>query len=387
MKILISTDFYIHNLGGVTTSILGLCAGLRSAGHEVKVLAMSNDGHSYREGDDYYVRSFPVYYSPGMRMSTSINDPLINELIEWGPDIIHAQSEGSALAFSCKIQKKCNIPLIVTCHTDYAYYVFGEKKDRPLYKIVEKLSSEFIYNGVFKIIVPAKKAMHFTFLQPFKDRLLVLPNGIELDKYNRSLSQFERAQLLDELHISANQKILVTASRLSIEKNIQEIIEYLPSLLQKVPEVVFLIVGDGPYQNHLQQLVNKNNLQDKVIFAGRKDSSVMWKYYNIADIFVSASIFELHSMSYLEALAQGLPLLCRDDEALDGVLDDGYNGFIYHNKEEFTEAASRILNDEQFAYKLSNNSIKRSQDFSCDAFAEKAVKIYKDVISDWNLKS
>ena len=113
----------------------------------------------------------------------------------------------------------------------------------------------------------------------------------------------------------------------------------------------------------------------------------MWKYYNIADIFVSASIFELHSMSYLEALAQGLPLLCRDDEALDGVLDDGYNGFIYHNKEEFTEASCRILNDEQFAYKLSNNSIKRSQDFSCEAFAEKAVKIYKDVISDWNLKS
>ena len=94
MKILISTDFYINNLGGVTTSVLALSRGLRILGHQVKILTLSNRNESYKDGDDYYVRSFPAYYSPGVRMSVALNDPLLEELIEWHPDIIHVQSEG-----------------------------------------------------------------------------------------------------------------------------------------------------------------------------------------------------------------------------------------------------------------------------------------------------
>ncbi len=59
MKILISTDFYINNLGGVTTSVLALGHGLRILGHQVKILTLSNRNESYKDGDDYYVRSFP----------------------------------------------------------------------------------------------------------------------------------------------------------------------------------------------------------------------------------------------------------------------------------------------------------------------------------------
>ena len=120
MKILISTDFYINNLGGVTTSVLALSAGLRAKGHEVKILTLSDHYESYKDGDDYFIRSFPAYYAPDMRMSISLNDPLISELIEWNPDIIHVQSEASALQMAIKISKQCGIPFIMTCHTDYA---------------------------------------------------------------------------------------------------------------------------------------------------------------------------------------------------------------------------------------------------------------------------
>lgn len=58
MKILISTDCYMFNVGGITASVLALCAGLRHLGHEVKTLSLSNRYQSFRDKDDYYIKSF-----------------------------------------------------------------------------------------------------------------------------------------------------------------------------------------------------------------------------------------------------------------------------------------------------------------------------------------
>lgn len=383
MKILIATDFYIHNLGGVTTSILALCAGLRKLGHEVKVLALSDRYESYRDHDDYFIRSFPVYYAPGMRMTLSFNDPLIEELIEWGPDIIHVQSESSANHIANKIQKKLNIPLIITCHTDYAYFVFGKNKEQAFNRKVAEYPGWFVYHSAFRIIVPAKKALHFSFLKQFSDRMIVLPNGIELEKYQLTLSPAQRQEMLKELGIDDNRKLLVSITRLSREKNIQEIISYLPALVEKVPEATMLIAGDGPYEKELRTLVSELKLEDHVIFAGRIASQDVWRYYALSDVFVSASLFELHSMSYLEALAQGLPLLCRADEALDGVLKHGYNGYIYNTAEEFTEYASRILTDDKLHNEMSSASLETVKHFSSDVFGQSAAKIYENVIAEW----
>ena len=80
MKILITTDCYIYNLGGITASVLALSNGLRSRGHEVRILSTSNGNQSFHNGDDYFIRSFPAFYYPGLRTSFALNDPLLKEL-------------------------------------------------------------------------------------------------------------------------------------------------------------------------------------------------------------------------------------------------------------------------------------------------------------------
>jgi len=384
MKILISTDFYTHNLGGVTTSVIGLSAGLRSLGHEVRILTLSGNNTSTHEGDVYSIRSFSAEYSPDMRMSLAISDPLLKELSEWHPDIIHVQSEGSALLFARRIQRHCHIPLIMTCHTDYAYFVFGENRDKALAKAIAIVSAVAIYVRAEKILVPSKKALRFPFLQTFKDRLLVLPNGIELEKHDQHLSDPEREELRSLLGIRKDKKVLVAITRLSKEKNIEELIEFFPALLKKVPEALLLIVGSGPDEDNLKNLAVKNKLQGKVLFAGRVPADKVWRYYAIGDLFVSASMFELHSMSYLEALAQSLPLVCHEDEALDGVLIDGYNGFVYNTCEEFTDSIARILHNDELRKKMADASYANAKEFSSESFASNALKIYQDVIEEWN---
>ena len=383
MKVLICTDFYKFNLGGVTTVVESLCAGLRHYGHEAKVLAMSENTKSSHKKDDYYLGSIPAYYAPDMRFSVKINDPLIEELIEWKPDIIHVQSEASVLMMAKKIQKKCNVPLIMTSNTDYTYFLFGKMKNKPMIRKLSTMVGKVFYAPAFRIIVPSKKALDFSFLQPYKDRLIVVPNGIELNKYQKTLSESEEKQLRETLGIPKNNKTLCVISRLSKEKNIKELINFLPDLLKVRNDITYLIVGDGPARKELEKQVRLSGLQSRVVFAGQQPLEEVWRYLALSDIFTSASLFEVHSMSYLEALAGGLPLLCKNDKSLKGVLEHGVNGFIYNNRTEYVKYALNLIGDDELRKRLGSASLIKAEDFTSEKFAENVIKVYEDSISKW----
>ena len=380
MKILIATECYIHNLGGITSSILALCDGLRRRGHEVKTLSLSNRNLSYRDGEDYFIRSFPAFYYPGLRMSFARKDPLLHELEAWDPDIIHVQTEGTARRFSIRIMKHCHAPLIMTCHTDYGHYLFGRLRFFPPVKTLLSVVGYALYRQATLLTVPSLKAKEFPFLQLLKSEITVIPNGMETGKYRNRFTEQERQAFRLSLGIDEHTKVLVSVTRLSKEKNIRELISFLPELLNKGLNVKLLIVGDGPERANLEELTDKLQLQNSVIFVGRIPSEEVWRYYAAGDIFVSASTFEVHSMSYLEAMANGLPLLCREDSALRGVLEHGKNGLIYHNQEEFVDFACRLLCDDELRSGMADFSCKKAEDFSSDAFASSMLKVYTEAI-------
>ena len=381
MKVLIATDCYIFNLGGVTTSVLALCKGLRSYGHEVKILSLSNKNESFRNGEDFFIRSFRAFYYTELRMSFAKKDPLLQELEEWCPDIIHVQTEGAVRRFSNAIMKHCNSTMIMTCHTDYSYYLFGKGKDLSLIKGVMSLSGRFLYRKAAKITVPSSKAARFPFLSKVRNRITIVPNGMELEKYQKRFEKGDRHKFRMALGIEDHTGVLVSVSRLSKEKNIQELISYLPGLKKKWQDVKLLIVGDGPYRQYLEKLTDDLDLRDSVIFAGRVTSEDVWRYYAAADIFVSGSTFEVHSMSYLEALAGRLPLLCREDESLNGVLDQNENGFIYHSREDFVDFAYILLSNDHLLKEMGDRSYRKAEDFSSKVFASSMINIYNEAIS------
>ena len=380
MKVLVATDCYVFNMGGVTASVLALCTGLRRCGHEVKVLTLSNKHHSFRNGNDYYIQSFPAFYYPGMRISFARQDPLLQELKDWHPDIIHVQTEGSVYRFSLDIMRHCQIPLVMTCHTDYAYFVFGRFCTCLPVRAVMRTLGRWIYRPAARVIAPSGKAAQFPVLQPIHNCVTVIPNGMETEKYQARFSNEERRAFRNSLGFDVSARVLVTVTRLSAEKNLQELISYFPELIKENQNVKLLIVGDGPYRGRLERLTKKRKLQESILFTGRIPAEEVWRYFSAGDVFVSASRFEVHSMSYLEALANGLPLLCRSDDALEGVLEHGKNGFVYHSQEEFTTFALRLLCNDVLRSSMALCSAQKADDFSCDAFAAAVLRVYEDAI-------
>ena len=104
MKILITTDWYVPVINGVVTSVLLLKRELEALGHEVRVVTLSNDLHSHREGDVYYIGSVSagrIY--PGARLKADRTGPLARELLEWGPEVVHSQCEFSTFRIALSL--------------------------------------------------------------------------------------------------------------------------------------------------------------------------------------------------------------------------------------------------------------------------------------------
>lgn len=381
MKILIASDAYKKQTNGVTNMVVTLAEELRQRGHEVKVLALSDTHSSFREGDDYYISSFssPIY--PDARQSLVLRNRLLRELRRWNPDIIHIHTEFSASRMAKHLAHVNHTPYVMTSHTDYGKFIQPVLHSRRLIRRVIKLWSYFAYHNARVLTVPSEKGRDITRGYRLNCPVVVIPNGIRLEKFKRALSDEERAALFAKYGLRDNGKLLVSVSRLSREKNLEEIVGYMPELLRRDPEIQLLIVGDGPDRNHLEECVRSLGLENSVVFTGRIPPDEVYRYYHMGSIFVCASNFEVHSLTYLEAMSCSLPLLCRDDPCLADVMEEGVNGFVYHTEREFIDHALNILGDTTLRRSLAEGALRKSDDFSVSRYADRTLALYEKILS------
>ena len=385
MKILVASDAYTFQTNGVANVVMTQVRELRKLGHSVKVIAPSDRPSSFREGDDYYFASVPALVYPDVRLGVAFHNRYIRELKEWRPDVIHIHTEAAMEHIARKIIRADRTPFVMTVHTDYSQYAFGSAEDRPAVQTLFRILGKVVYRGVDAVIAPSEKALDFPQLRPVQ-RTVVIPNGIHMETYQKPCPPEERQALYNQLGLQDNGKTLVVISRVSKEKNIQEILAYLPGLKKRVPDAQLVIVGDGPEKERLEAQCAEEGMQAAVRFTGRIPREEVYRYYAMGDVFVSASTFEVHSLTFLEAMARGLPLVCREDASLRGVLEHGDNGFIYRTEEEFDQAVETILMDDALRHRMKARALERAEDFSDRRQLERTLKLYEQILAEAGAK-
>jgi 1,2-diacylglycerol 3-alpha-glucosyltransferase len=384
MRILIASESYKFQTNGVANVVTNLVDGLRELGHDVKVLAPANERRSYREGDNYFFASIPAFFYPDQRLSLARHEPLLDELALWRPDIIHLHTEGTSKRFAQYIAKKDHIPIIMTAHTNYAQYIFGRFQYTLPIKLMVEYLGKMIYDGKAGIVLPSEKARAFRQFARVTSPLYVIPSGIKTEFFKQPVSSKERTLLLTQLQLSDNGAILVMVTRISHEKNIMEILRYFKTLLKYLPEAQLLIVGDGPDRKRLESFCKRSNITKNVRFTGRIDPNQVYRYYNLGDIFVSASTFETQGLTYLEASACGLPMVCREDSVLKGVLDYGKNGYTYRSEQEFVEEIKHIVRNRPLWQAMHKEALKKSEDFDTRLFVRQTLSLYEKILNREN---
>lgn len=384
MKILLTSDWPVSAINGVAISIKNLYRELKKLGHQVRVVSLSDNSEYYRDGDFYYIKSFdfPVY--PEVKATLNFYNSYVNELVRWKPDLVHSQCEFFTYTIANTIATRAQCPIVHTYHTLYEHlipYISGNiKLSQPIIKQLMKLR----LRDADIIIAPTEKV--YNKLKKFgEDRVVVLPTGIDLSKYGVQVSQEEKNALRLKHGIDPDKKILLILGRISIEKNYDEALANFYELSKLRDDVILLLVGSGPdhYIEELKAAIKNYGIQDRVIFTGRVDPSETVKYYKLAHIFISASTNETQGLTYIEALASSLPEVCKDDEALEGVIDHGYNSFVYKNTEEYIHYINLLLDDEDLRLAMAKRAQESSEKFSMENFGLNAEKVYAKALSKY----
>lgn len=382
MKILITSDLFFVETNGVVTSVRNLMDELKKRGHDVRLLSISSKMKSYKNGDVTLIRSLPIKVYNGTRMPTSYRHKLIKEIIEWKPDVIHSQCEFFSFRFARYISKKTGAPIVHTYHTmyeDYVGYVFLVKKFGRW--VARKITKRFLEN-VDSVIVPTEKVKNRHIKNGVNCEFNIIPSGIDLERHKQRISREERNEIRQKYGISEDKTVLMNLGRIATEKNINELIEYFARVSDKTPDTLLVIVGDGPAKEQLQSKVSDMEMSEKIIFTGMVSPSDVHKYYQSADIFVSASTSETQGLTYIEAAANSLPLLCRYDECLDNVIIQGENGFAYNNEDEFMKALEVLLSSKDTLLAMGQRSEAIALRYDKKIFAENVLNVYTAAIEN-----
>lgn len=373
MRILITTEFYLPFICGVTTAIQEEMCALEREGDEVRVLTIWKNRKSYYDEDlkCYYIAQTLNQLYKDSYASLNIHDPLVKEVLKWKPEIIHSQSEFFSFRFASFISHKLSIPIVHTCHTDFVSYTVHFTRFARTWNYFASLLVPLFIRRAERIICSTDKIYSlissYGVKQPI-DRIFV---GIDRERFLAKLDQEEKNKLKERYNLGNDDFVLLTVSRLSKEKNVDEIINLFSSLVKRVGNAKLLIVGEGEEREVLIARVKELDIEKRVIFAGEVNFNLIWKYYQIADLFVGASRSETECLSYIEAMASSLTILVRYDSVLSSYLVSGVNGFSYNSEREFLSLAEMLASSKEKREEIGRLALSTSLEFSLPIFAQK----------------
>lgn len=392
MRIGIFTDQYYPAVSGVVTSIETLEAGLRNLGHDVYIIT-SIDLTSLKENEieEYnrkskYILNIPGKHYPLKKLKgyhfCKIKNEYINDVKKLNLDIIHVQTEFSISKLAIKCSKVLNIPMIHTFHTlfdDYLSYVSGLFN-----KIFPNMMHNILVNRFLKPvskqslieIVPTKKVYdkrnHYKL--GINNDIRIIPTGINLDSFLNS----QRDEMLINKYHLVGRFVYLFVGRLSEEKSIKNLIDAYKTVASD--DNALLIVGDGPQANELKKYTNELKLENNIIFTGFIKWDEISKYYALGDLFLCDSKSETQGLTYLEALASGLPLLVRSDSCLNDLLKENVNGISYNNIDELISKMKFLKNNDKLLKSLKENARISTKNYTDKIFVKRILDVYEDAL-------
>lgn len=381
MKILITTDWYSPAVNGVVTSVLNLRRELEARGHEVRVLTLSRDLRSSCLDGVTRIGSVPVgLVYPGARLRAALTGRWVRELVAWGPDVVHSQCEFSTFFLARRIAEELNVPLVHTYHTVYEDYTHYFSPSVRLGRRAVAVLSRWVADQTDCLIAPTGKVR--TLLQGYGVRVpvFVVPSGIDLRRFQREAVPGCRAAMGRSLGIPAENLVLVSVGRLAEEKNLEELLAFRAAMDRD--GVTLLIVGDGPHRPQLEQRAAELGLTaPAVVFAGMVPPEQVADWYRMGDLFVSASSSETQGLTYVEALAAGVPALCRADDCLTGVIREGENGWQYRDQADFMHKLDGFRSHPDQWETFSRRAAESAETFSAEEFARRVEAVYLEQIA------
>lgn len=387
MRIGIFTDTFNPEINGVATSCESLFNTLKKQGHDVylfttgKKTFYDSNTHIYRIHGLFLKRLY------GYRLVSPIRCKIYRFIQNLHLDIIHINTEYGVGLIGLHSSKKFKIPIAYTYHTnldDYTYYITKGILDKQAKKILSKILRKYCQD-VDELIVPSLTTKEKLQKMGIKKYFNIVPTGFDFSRFNDKIDDKKLLEIKQSLQISDENKILLCLGRLAKEKSFDIIISNFKVFLDKTKKFNYklLFVGDGPARKSLVKLVDKYHLTNNVVFVGKVPLDEVQCYYQIADIYLNASLTETQGLTYMEAMASNLIVLSKKANYLNDIIIDGVSGFYFDTTKEFFDKINVISNlSNNEAEKIKKTAKNKIEKYSSETFYENIMKVYKRAIRD-----
>lgn len=284
-------------------------------------------------------------------------------------DLIHSHTWGMDF-YAYWASKILKIPMITTVHN--RYYIFEKWSRRFSYKVfishIKKIIA--VSQDIKNLLINALK------LSPEKVELIY--NGIDTHKFE---NKENLEDIRKELKLSRDELILGNVGNLREVKDHHTLILAFNKVSSLFPQVKLLIIGEGELKSNLLKLCSELGLEKKVLFLGHRED--VPSLLNLMDVFVLSSRLEGCSISILEAMASGKPVIATRVGGNPELMLEGKTGFLVPSAEpdKLAERIILLLKDENLRRKMGEEGKSRVKEkFSLERMIVNYEAIYSSIL-------
>ena len=324
MRIGMMTDTYKPYVSGITTYIDLNKRALEAAGHEVYVFTFGD--LDYQDDENRVIRS------PGLPLADtgfylSLRYRTAAQKLLQTMDVVHVHHPFLSGRLALHYCRRKQIPVVFTNHTRYDLYAQARLPNLP-----EEVSNSLLqaympdFCEAVNLVISPSEGMK-KILREFKveSHIEVVPNGTDLQPFQRA-KPIPRA----EFGFSKEDTLLIYAGRIAPEKNLDFLLQAFAGVARTIPNVYLMIVGGGQkeHEEQLKSVAGGLRIEDRTRFTGMVSKEKLPSYLAMCDIFVTASVTEVHPFSVIEAMAAGLPIVGIESPGVGDSITDGVSGLL-----------------------------------------------------------
>lgn len=381
MRITLVNSFFPPWRGGAETYVYNLSKHLQGRSHEVTVICSSpplEPGVQFVDG----VRVERLG-TCGKLYGTPIMPELFEKLTGSQADIVHANFPSPYIAYlASTISRIRGMPAVLTWHNDLPPVT---RTARILVTIHDRLVLPF-YLPQFRFIVATSEVYAETsqILCAHKDRVVVIPNGVDTQKFNPDIPGDE---IRSGLGVGRGKIVLFVAALTQWHryKGLDVLIQAMALMRDQVPDARLLIVGAGQLETEYRQLVSRHGLTSCVVFAGNVPDDELPKYYGCSDMLAlpSKDRSEGFGLTILEANATGKPAIGTTVGGIPSVIRDGYNGLLVppNDPSALAEAIKKVLSDDDLLKRMGRNGRVFAERHDWSIVAKQTEELYKRALT------
>ncbi len=268
------------------------------------------------------------------------------------------------------------VPIVVHTTHGHIFYGYHGKIKTKLFILIEKLTA--MITDMIITLTKREKDDHIQFDISKSHKFAVIHSGVNLEDFSKNFVNSD--ELKRDLGIPITDSIVGTVGRLVEIKGHRYLLDAARLVLNKLPNVTFLLIGDGHLMTELINHASALGIKNKVIFGGWRGDVA--QLINAFDIFVLPSLNEGMGRVLVEAMAMGKPIVASDIGGIPDLVKDGTNGILFPPRDvhAMAEAIMKLLLDRELARKMGKEGERTSLNYDTGVMVKNIERLYEDVL-------